>query len=256
MSISFTAVPGMPEVHAGDDLAALIGDALTTADAALNLVPRTGDVLIVAQKIVSKSEGRARKLTEIVPSAEALELARAAEKDPRLTQAILDESSAVLRARPGVLIVETSHGFVCANAGIDRSNVPGEDVLLLLPSDPDCSARDLRRSLGERFGVRIGVIVTDSFGRAWRVGQQDVAIGCAGITPMIDLAGSRDANGRELTASAEPVADVLAAAADLARAKDSGLPVVLARGRGDLVTTEDGPGAAALIRDRERDLFR
>lgn len=277
MSTSFVAVTGIPEVEKGADLAALIGDALAAApadpgatagagetafvdmtagvDARSPGPPRDGDVLVVAQKIVSKAEGRARPLASIEVGARARELAERTGKDPRLVQAILDESVEVVRARPGVLIVRTRHGFVCANAGIDRSNVPGDDLLLRLPVDPDASARSLRRALCRRFGVTLAVVVSDSFGRAWRVGQLDVAIGCAGLKPVEDLRGETDANGRELSATVRPVADELAAGANLARAKQSGTPVVLVRGAAGWVTTEDGPGAAPLLRERSQDLF-
>lgn len=255
MNIELTAVAGIPELKAGDDLAAVIGDVLASGAGDAG-PPHDGDILTVAQKIVSKAEGRTVALSAIVPGAEAAELARRTGKDPRLVEAILSESVAVLRAAPGVLIVETSHGFVCANAGIDRSNVPGDDTLLLLPADPDASARALRRALRERFAAEIGVIITDSFGRAWRVGQRDVAIGCAGVRPLIDLRGDADRHGRELTASLDAVADELAAAANLVRGKCSGEPVVLVRGREDLVTPEDGPGAIPLLRERSLDLFR
>lgn len=255
MKLQFAAVTGVPEIRRGDDLGALAGDALSTGAGELS-PPRDGDIVVIAQKVVSKAEGRSILMSEISPGERAAELAEATDKDPRLVQAILDESTTVLRATPGVLIVETHHGLICANAGIDRSNVPGDDSLLLLPVDPDESARKLRRSLQARFDARLGVIVTDSFGRAWRVGQQDVAIGCAGVRPIVDLRGEVDAHGRELSATLEPVADVIAAAADLARGKSSRRPVVVVRGRADLVTREDGPGAAQLQRERALDLFR
>lgn len=253
-AIELAAVPGIPEIVAGDDLSALIAAALAGPANPLG-PPADGDVIAVAQKIVSKSEGRSRELSEIEPGDEARKLAAVTEKDPRLVQAVLDESAGVLRAAPGVLIVRTRHGFVCANAGIDRSNVPGDETLLLLPEDADRSARVLRAGLAARFGTRIAVIVTDSFGRAWRVGQQDVAIGCAGLVPLLDLRGTRDAHDRELVASVSPYADELAAAANLARAKSSGEPVVTIRGRSELVSHDDGPGAAPLLREIERDLF-
>jgi coenzyme F420-0:L-glutamate ligase/coenzyme F420-1:gamma-L-glutamate ligase len=255
MNIELIAISGMPEVKAGDDLGAAICDAL--ASGMTDTAPlRDGDIVMVAQKVVSKAEGRGVALSAIVPSADAVELARRTGKDPRLVEAILNESVEVLRAAPGVLIVETRHGFVCANAGIDRSNVPGDDTLLLLPADPDTSARALRQTLHERFAAEIGVILTDSFGRAWRTGQQDVAIGCAGVRPLVDLRGSSDRHDRELTASIDAVADALATAANLARGKRSGEPVVLVRGRADLVTSEDGPGVIPLLRERPLDLFR
>lgn len=253
-NLTIAAIPGIPEVTQGDDLIALIADALASEENPVGR-PADGDIIAVAQKIVSKAEGRTRRLSEIVAGERALELGIAAEKDPRLVQAVIDESVGVLRAAPGVLIVRTRQGFVCANAGIDRSNVPGNDTLLLLPENSDSSARVLRAGLAARFGARLGVIVTDSFGRAWRIGQQDVAIGCAGLAPLLDLRGTRDVHGRELVASVSPYGDELAAAANLARSKTSGEPVVLIRGRGELVTREDGPGAAPLLREIERDLF-
>lgn len=253
--LQFAAVSGVPEIRRGDDLGALAADALRTGSGDLG-PPRDGDIIVIAQKAVSKAEGRRVLIGELTPGDHAVELAAATDKDPRLVQAILDESERVVRAKPGVLIVETHHGFICANAGIDRSNVPGDDSLLLLPIDPDESARKLRLSLQDDFGAMLGVIVTDSFGRAWRVGQQDVAIGCAGVRPVVDLRGEVDNHGRELSATLEPVADVIAAAADLARGKSSREPIVVVRGRADLVTAEDGPGAVELLRESTLDLFK
>jgi coenzyme F420-0:L-glutamate ligase/coenzyme F420-1:gamma-L-glutamate ligase len=215
-----------------------------------------GDVLVVAHKVVSKAEGRVRRLPDVEPGEEAVRLASEQGKDPRAVQVVLDETATLLRAERGVLICETHHGFVCANAGVDASNAGAADELVLLPVDPDASARALRARLGELRGGRPAVIVSDSFGRAWRIGQTDVAIGAAGLQPVEDWAGRRDSVGRELRATAIAVADSLAAAADLARAKDSREPAVLARGLERLVTADDGPGAAALRRERELDLFR
>ncbi|MEA2403612.1 MAG: coenzyme F420-0:L-glutamate ligase / coenzyme F420:gamma-L-glutamate ligase [Thermoleophilaceae bacterium] len=215
-----------------------------------------GDVVVVAHKAVSKAEGRLRRLSEIDPGERARALATEFGKDPRQVQAVLDESAAVLRAERGVLICETHHGFVCANAGVDASNAADPDELVLLPTDPDDSARRLRARIGELRGVRPGVIVSDSFGRAWRLGQTDVAIGAAGVRVLDDWRGRRDAYGRELTATFIAAADSLAATADLARAKDSGEPAVLISGAENLVTLHDGPGAAALRRPRAEDLFR
>jgi coenzyme F420-0:L-glutamate ligase/coenzyme F420-1:gamma-L-glutamate ligase len=207
--------------------------------------------LVVAHKVVSKAEGRVRSLAEVMPGERALALAREHGKDPRLVQVVLDESAEVLRARNGVLVCVTHHGLVCANAGVDRSNV-GEDSVVLLPRDPDASARALRAALPGRPGV----VVSDSFGRPWRVGQTDVAIGAAGLMPLDDWRGRRDAAGRDLHGTAIAVADAVAAAADLARAKDSSQPAVLVSGLGRYVTDADGPGAAALRRAAEQDLFR
>jgi len=246
-SLAATAVSGLPELSAGADLAALILDA--------GVMPSDADILVVSQKAVSKTEGRVRELDSIAPSQRASELARALGKDARHVQAILDEASEVLRAERGILIVRTHHGFVCANAGIDESNAPAEGVLTLLPADPDRSARELRARLRELCGRAPGVVISDSFGRAWRVGQLDTAIGCAGVAPLDDWRGRRDRRGRELRASVVAVADAIAAAAELARAKDSGEPVVIVTGVGRYVIAEDGPGAAALIRARSEDLF-
>ena len=209
-------------------------------------------MVVVAQKVVSKAEGRLVRLAEVQPGDRAAALAAEHGKDPRLVQLVLDESAELLRAERGVLITETHHGLVCANAGIDLSNVPGRDVAVLLPLDPDGSARALRAALG----ARVGVVITDSFGRAWRLGQVDVAIGAAGVAPLDDWRGRSDYAGRELAATAIALADAVAAAADLARAKDERVPVVVVRGLGRFVTADDGPGAAALRRPREEDLFR
>ena len=233
----------------GDDLARLIAAA---APPDLG----DGDVLLVAHKVVSKAEGRLRRLADVAPGERALALAREHGKDARHVQVVLDESAAVLRAAHGVLVCETRHGYVCANAGVDASNAADPAELILLPADPDGSARRLRAGIAELRGVRPGVVVTDSFGRAWRLGQTDVAIGAAGVAVMDDWRGRRDAHGRELRATAIAAADSLAAAADLARAKDSREPAVLARGLARLVTEEDGPGAAALRRPPDEDLFR
>jgi coenzyme F420-0:L-glutamate ligase/coenzyme F420-1:gamma-L-glutamate ligase len=229
-------------VRAGDDLAALIAPEV-----------RGGDVVAIAHKVVSKAEGRVVPLESVAPGSEALRLASDFGKDARLVQVVLDESVSVIRASHGVLICETHHGFICANAGVDMSNAPDDDVAVLLPLDPDASARRIRAGLG---GSACGVIVADSFGRPWRLGVTDVAIGAAGVRVLEDWRGRRDAHGRELSATEIAVADQLAAAADLARSKDSQEPVVVIRGAEHLITDEDGPGAAALRRPRDLDLFR
>jgi coenzyme F420-0:L-glutamate ligase/coenzyme F420-1:gamma-L-glutamate ligase len=245
-AIEAVALNGLPEIRAGDDLGALIFAAC----------PRIADddVVAVAHKVVSKVEGRVRALASIEPSARALELAQSLDKNARQVQAILDESAELLRAERGVLICRTRHGFVCANAGVDASNAAG-DELILLPSDPDASARALRGRLRELARVAPAVVITDSFGRAWRNGQCDVAIGCAGLAALDDWRGRRDAGGRELRATWIAIADEVAAAADLARAKDSRQPVVVVSGLGRFVSADDGPGAAALLRPRAEDLF-
>jgi len=224
-------------VRPGDDLAAL-------------LPPLASDeIVVVSHKVVSKAEGRLVDLSTIEPSPEAEDLGKA---DPRLAQVILDESASIVAARDGIVVAETRHGFVCANAGVDQSNVPGDDMALLLPVDPDASARALRA----RFPERPGVIISDTFGRAWRVGQVEVAIGIAGVQPLEDWRGRLDSEGRELAATQLAVADAIAAASELARAKDSREPVIVVSGLGRFVTDDDGPGAVALLRARADDLFR
>jgi coenzyme F420-0:L-glutamate ligase / coenzyme F420-1:gamma-L-glutamate ligase len=211
---------------------------------------------VLAHKVVSKADGRVRVLADVEPGERALALAREHGKEPRQVQVILDESAEVLRAERGVLVCVTHNGLVCANAGVDRSNTAAEDEAVLLPVDPDASARALREGIAVARGVRPAVVIGDSFGRAWRLGQTDVAIGAAGLAPLDDWRGRRDARGRELRATVVAVADAVAAAADLARAKDSEQPAVLVRGLERLVTPEDGPGAASLRRPLEEDLFR
>jgi coenzyme F420-0:L-glutamate ligase / coenzyme F420-1:gamma-L-glutamate ligase len=211
----------------------------------------------VAHKVVSKAEGRLRLLSDIEPGERARALAAEHGRDPRLVQAVLDEAAEVVRAARGTLICVTRHGFVCANAGVDRSNASAEGgELVLLPEDPDGSAAGLRSGIEAARGVRPAVIIADSFGRAWRLGQTDVAIGAAGLTPLDQWIGRADGFGRELVVTSIAVADSIAAAADLARAKDSLEPVVLVRGLERFVTPEDGAGAAALRRPPEQDLFR
>ena len=246
--ISAVPLPGIPEVRAGDDLAALLLQAAGPF--------AEGDLLVVAQKIVSKAEGRTVSLADVVPGERALALAAAHGKDARVIEVILGESAAIVRSRPGVLICRTHHGFVCANAGVDASNAGAEGELVLLPADPDASARALRSGLRERGGIAPAIVIADSFGRAWRVGQCDVAIGIAGIAAVDDWRGRRDAAGRMLDATIVAIADEAAAAADLARRKDSREPAVLVRGLERHVSEADGPGASALVRARAEDLFR
>ena len=220
-------LPALPEVRPGDDLAALV---VAAAGAAL----KPGDVLVVAHKVVSKAEGAVVALAGVEPSGRARELAAEAGKDPRHVQVVLDESAELIRAGRGVLIARTRHGFVCANAGVDASNSPAPDTLVLLPRDPDASARALRAAIPGRPAV----VIADSFGRAWRNGQVEVAIGVAGLRPLEDWRGRRDSAGRQLRATWIAVADQAAAAADLVRAKDSREPVVVVRGLGRHVTAQ------------------
>lgn len=245
--IAVRPVAGLGEVEPGADLGTTLAVAARAA---------ADDVLVVSQKVVSKAEGRVVSLADVEVGAEARGLARELDKDPRLVQLVLDESRRVIRAERGVLIVETRGGLICANAGIDSSNVPGDDRVTLLPADPDGAARRLREEIRAATGVAPAVVIADSFGRPWRLGQTDVAIGCAGLTPLDDWRGRRDRDGDELHATAIAIADEAAAAADLARDKQSGVPAVVISGLGRYVTPEDGPGAAALRRAEADDLFR
>jgi coenzyme F420-0:L-glutamate ligase/coenzyme F420-1:gamma-L-glutamate ligase len=236
---------GLPELEEGDDLAALLLEAAARAGGFEN-----GDVLVVAQKAVSKVEGRVVSLSGIEPSERARELA--GDSDPRRHEVILGESREILRSRPPLVIAETKHGFVCASAGVDASNAKGPDTLVLLPLDPDASAARLRAAIATRAGVEVGVIVSDSFGRAWRRGTTDVALGVAGIPALLDLAGGRDSVGYELHATEIAVADEIAAAAELVMGKTDGIPAAIVRG---LQLSGDGRGSD-LVMPRERDLFR
>lgn len=255
------SVPGMPEVKAGTDIAQAIVEQARASETAGGL--HSGHVVAIAHKIVSKAEGAVVDLRGVSPRTRARELAERFDKDPRAVQVVLDQSSEVLRAESGVIICRTHHGFVCANAGVDASNAgldasnAGDpDMLVVLPEDPDASARRIRARLHELAGVTVGVLISDSFGRAWRHGQCDVAVGCAGIVPLDDWRGRTDADGRELRATWLAVADAIAATAELARAKDSREPVVIVEGLERFVSDEDGPGAAALVRPTDEDLFR
>jgi coenzyme F420-0:L-glutamate ligase / coenzyme F420-1:gamma-L-glutamate ligase len=240
-------VSGLPEVEEGMVLGELIAERAELAD---------GDVVVLSQKIVSKAEGQIRRLSAVIPGAEARKLAAVLGKEPALVELILEESAQVLRAERSVLIVETKHGFVCANAGIDSSNLPEPNTVCLLPEDPDASARRIRTEIAAASGAKVGVVVSDSFGRAWRLGQTEVAIGCAGLAPIDDWRGRSDTGGRELEATLIAIADEAASAADLVRDKASGVPAAVVRGLGHQVGAEDGPGAAALRRPPEEDLFR
>jgi coenzyme F420-0:L-glutamate ligase/coenzyme F420-1:gamma-L-glutamate ligase len=237
---------GIPELCPGDDLALALHEAAERAGGL-----EDGDVVVVAQKAVSKVEGRVVRLADVEPSARAVELA-GPDGDPRHVEVILRESAEVVRARPPLVIAETRHGFVCASAGVDASNAPEEGTLVLLPLDPDASARGLRDRLATLASVDVGVIVSDSFGRAWRQGTTDVALGVAGLAPLRDLRGARDASGHELRTTQIAVADEIAGAAELVLGKSRGIPAARVRGadvRGD-------GSASELVMPRERDLFR
>jgi coenzyme F420-0:L-glutamate ligase / coenzyme F420-1:gamma-L-glutamate ligase len=253
-SLTVRGLTGLPEVQAGDDLVALIAHATGSGQ------PQDGEVVVIAHKAVSKAEGAVVALSDVEPGRRARELAAASPgglgSDPRAVQVVLDESAEVLRAERGVLICRTHHGFVCANAGVDASNASRPDTLVLLPRDPDASARRIRAGLRELTGSAPAVLITDSFGRTWRHGQLDVTVGLAGMRPLEDWRGRTDAAGRELSATWLAIADAAAASAELARAKDSSEPVVIIEGLERFVTAHDGPGASALLRPVEEDLFR
>ena len=249
-TVSARSVPGLPEVRAGDDLAELIVRALAGEQL------RDGQVVAIAHKVVSKAEGTAVALAVVSPSERARALAAALDKDARAVQVVLDESAEVLRAERGVLVCRTPHGFVCANAGVDASNAPSPGTLVLLPRDPDSSARRIRARLRELTGRAPAVLLSDSFGRPWRHGQLDVAVGLAGMQPLDDWRGRSDATGLRLQATWLADADAAAACAELTRAKDSREPVAILSGLERYVVPQDGPGAAALLRAAEEDLFR
>lgn len=250
--IRILPLEGVPEIEEGDDLTGLLAEAAARAGGL-----EDADVLVVAQKAVSKAEGRVVRLDELEPSPRAVELA-AGEKDPRHVEAILRESARVIRVRPPLIISETRHGYVCASAGVDASNAKGEDTLVLLPLDPDSSARRLREGLRERTGKDVGVIVSDSFGRPFRQGTTEVALGVAGITPLLDLRGTRDSMGYELHATQIAVADELASAAELVLGKTRGIPAAIVPGSTSAAraagATSSSPrsGISSARRDRRR----
>ncbi len=251
--VEIIALAGLPEVRAGDGLEAMIGDALAATDGALPIRP--GDVLVVTQKVVSKAEGAVVDLRTVTPRPEAVAWAEAWDRDARQIEVVLREARRIVRMEHGVLITETPHGFVCANGGVDASNVgPGTgDLVTLLPRDPDASADRIRAALRERFGRDLPVIVSDSFGRPWRWGITDVALGVSGLLPLDDLRGAPDADGRVMRTTVRAVADEIASAAELALGKIAGRPVALVRGA-------NPPRGEGRIGDqlmaRETDLFR
>ncbi|MDE0431468.1 MAG: coenzyme F420-0:L-glutamate ligase [Caldilineaceae bacterium] len=251
--IQILPVPGIPLVQAGDDVAALLVEAAEAAGIRL----RTGDILVVAQKIVSKAEGRLVRLAQVEPNAEAVRLAEETGKDARVVQAVLDDSAAVIRAREGVLIVEQSSGWVCAHAGLDHSNVAPEEeeTVALLPADADASAGEIRSGIGKRTGAAVAVLISDSHGRPWRMGTVGVCIGCSGLPAVWDQRGLTDLYGYELRASEECIADELCAAASLVMGQSGeGRPAAIIRGYGppDVPNTS----ARAIQRPAQKDLFR
>jgi coenzyme F420-0:L-glutamate ligase/coenzyme F420-1:gamma-L-glutamate ligase len=244
MRLEAWGVTGLPEVRPGDDLAAMIAERTALQD---------GDVLVVAQKVISKAEGRLRDLRTVRPTQRAEDYAARLQSDPRVVQLVLDESVRVVREER-VLIVETRHGFVCANAGIDHSNVEADDTVVLLPEDPDASAGRLRAQLRDLTGRHVGVIVSDTFGRPWRMGIANVALGVAGVAAVIDHRGRLDDFGRELTATVIAVADEMAATAELVMGKTGRVPAVVLRG---WAAAEAAPGRGRdLVRPADLDLFR
>jgi len=251
-TVTYTALSGIPLIEPGDDLAAIVAGAIDAA----GIVPRPGDALVIAQKIVSKAEGRYVDLAKVTPSARALELAALTRKDPRLVEVILGESTEVLRQRQDVLIVAHRLGFVMANAGVDQSNVApdGGDRVLLLPHDSDASCAVLKAAFDRRFGVAVAVVINDSFGRAWRNGVVGVALGAAGLPALHNLIGVPDLFGRPMRVTEVAIADELAAAASLLMGQaDEGTPVVHVRG---LRWNAPPANAAALVRPKHMDLFR
>ena len=249
--VTLTALPGIPMIRPGDDLASLILSSLSFEGMTLE----DGDVLVLGQKIVSKAEGRLRNLAEVIPGEAALRLAAETDKDPRLVELVLAESRRVVRTRPGLIVVEHRLGFVCANAGIDHSNVGGDEAwVLLLPEDPDASARRLRDRMAEATGARVAVLIIDSHGRAWRRGTVGVVIGSAGFPCLLDLRGREDLFGDRLRVTEVGLGDELAAAASMVMGQaDEGRPVILARGL-DYPARDES--LAELIRPAEEDLFR
>jgi len=249
MQIAILGITGIPEVAPGDDLARLILEGC----AATEVQPKEGDVLVVTQKIVSKAEGRLVDLRDVEPSALATQYAEAWGKDPRHVEVVLRESKRIVRMDRGLIISETYHGFVCANAGVDASNVPGAEIVSLLPEDPDASAARIREEMQARTGVDVPVIISDSFGRAWRNGIINIAVGVSGLQPLIDYRGQYDQNGYLLSATIIAVADEIASAAELAMGKLDACPVAVVRGypfeRGEATARE-------LIMDPTKDMFR
>ncbi|HLG12251.1 MAG TPA: coenzyme F420-0:L-glutamate ligase [Dehalococcoidia bacterium] len=248
MTVTIQGIEGIPEIQSGDDLGRIIAEAARAQGVTL----QNDDVLVVTQKAVSKSEGRFVNLDDVEPSALAIEIATPWEKDPRHVEVVLRESKRIVKMDRGVIIVETRHGLVCANAGVDASNVPGGQ-LMLLPIDPDASARLIRESLRRQTGADVAVIVSDTFGRPWRAGYTEVAIGVAGMLPIIDYVGRIDTHGRELKATWICVADELASSAELVTGKVNRVPVALIRG----YPVPRGEGSAKeIVRAAELDLFR
>lgn len=248
-TIAIIPIPGIPQIQPGDDLPSVLLDAIDQAKVGL----KSGDILIMCQKIVSKAEGAVVDLKTVEPSPFARQIALQWEKDPRVVEVVLRQSSRIIRMKNGVVITETKQGWVCANSGVDESNSLGDDIAIVLPEDPDASARTIRIAIQERRGVTIGVIITDTFGRPWRDGLVEFALGVSGFDPLLDLRGSNDLQGRELHHTVVAVADELAAAAGLVMEKGAAVPAVIIRGYHYIPAEGDGK---KLIRPADADLFR
>jgi coenzyme F420-0:L-glutamate ligase/coenzyme F420-1:gamma-L-glutamate ligase len=248
-AISIIPIPGIPQIHPGDDLTALLLDAIDRA----NIGVENGDVLVICQKVVSKAEGAVIDLKTVEPSPFAQQTAALWEKDPRMVEVVLRESSRIVRMKNGVVITETKHGWVCANSGVDASNSYSDDIVIVLPKDPDASARRMRDTIKEQRGATVAIIITDTFGRPWRDGLVEFALGVAGLDPLLDLRGQSDLQGRELHHTVVAIADELAAAAGLLMEKDAAMPAVLIRGYRYAAVESD---SKKLIRPAEADLFR
>ena len=246
--IRIIGLQGLPEIHDGDDLASLISASLRNTE--LEVADR--DVFVIAQKVVSKAEGRTVDLNSISPSPQACQWAEAHGKDPRVVEVVLRQSRSIIRMEQGVIISETEHGFICANAGVDASNTP-DSTVVLLPLDPDASARGIQTALETAFGVRVAVVISDTFGRPWREGLVNVALGVAGMAPIVDYRGQLDSHGRPLRVTTIAVADELASAAELVMGKTGQVPVAVIKGFDYRVRVSSG---RELSRDPGRDLFR
>ena len=248
-TIAIIPVPGVPQIQPGDDLPALLLAAIDTAKVGL----KDGDILVLCQKIVSKAEGAVVDLGTVTPSTFARQIAAMWDKDPRMVEVVLNESSRIVRMKNGVVITESKHGWVCANSGVDASNTLADDVVILLPKDPDASARRLRLAIERERGIAIGVVITDTFGRPWRDGLVEFALGVSGLDPLDDQRGEEDLQGRELHHTVIAVADELAAAAGLLMEKSAAMPAVIVRG---YRYTPADVGSEALKRPADADLFR
>ncbi len=248
-TIAIIPIPGVPQIQPGDDLPTLLLEAIDAAKVGL----KDGDILVMCQKIVSKAEGAVLDLKTVTPSPFAKQIAEMWEKDPRMVEVVLTESSRIVRMKNGVIVTETKHGWVCANSGVDASNTIAEDVVILLPKDPDASARTIRIAIQERLSISIGVIITDTFGRPWRDGLVEFAIGVSGLDPLDDQRGEEDLQGRELHHTVVAVADELAAAAGLLMEKSAAMPAIIIRG---FEFKRAEVGSETLKRPADADLFR